>query len=253
MLPAQPNQSLIDGLTVLQTLASAKSPLGSREMARTLGLEPTRVNRLLKTLAHLGIAQQTADRQYVPGVAMHVLAAQAMFGSGLIRRAIGPLESLRHFNMSVAMGVLWRDQVAYLYHAGQGMSAAEAIGRVGLFPATRSAIGMALLARRSDAEIKTLFADRDIEHFPSIAALLKELASIRKAGAALIKPFDDKPIQSLAVAIPNESAAIAISGGMDRWQAAIFKSALRDAAEQIAGTKLNKTANNGTPVRQSST
>ncbi len=235
MLPAQPNQSLIDGLSVLQALASAGKPVGSREMGRQLSLEATRVNRLLKTLAHLGIAQQTPERQYVPGPAMHVLAAQATFGSGLIRRATGPLESLRHFTMAVAMGVLWRDQVVYLYHASPGGGGADAIGRTGLFPATRSAIGMALLARQSDAEVRALFADHEIPGFAGgIKPLLAELAVVRKKGVAITKPFDDKDITSLAIPIEHEPAAIAVSGKIDRWQAAIFKSALQDVAEQIS-------------------
>jgi len=235
MLPAQPNQSLIDGLSVLQALASAGKPVGSREMGRQLSLEATRVNRLLKTLAHLGIAQQTPERQYVPGPAMHVLAAQATFGSGLIRRAIKPLESLKHFTMAVAMGVLWRDQVVYLYHASPGGGGADAIGRTGLFPATRSAIGMALLARQADADVRALYDGQDIPGFSGgIKSLLEELASIRKSGVALIKPFDDKPINSLAVAIEHEPVAIAVSGMMDRWQAEIFKNALIGVAEQIS-------------------
>jgi len=88
MLPAQPNQSLIDGLACLQQLASEREPVGGRELARDLGLEPTRVHRLLRTLAHLGLAQQDAQRRYRPGPGIHVLAAQAMFGSGLLRRAL---------------------------------------------------------------------------------------------------------------------------------------------------------------------
>src|SRR3954470_11988766 len=94
MLPAQPNQSLIDGLSVLQALAVSNEPVGGRALARQLGLEPTRVNRLLKTLAHLGMARQDPDRKYLPGPAMHVLSALSLFGSGLIRRGIAPLESL---------------------------------------------------------------------------------------------------------------------------------------------------------------
>ena len=237
MLPAQPNQSLIDGLAVLQALASAGGPIGSRAMGRELGLEPTRVNRLLKTLAHLGIAQQTPDRQYVPGPAMHVLAAQAMFGSGLIRRAVGPLESLKHFGMAIAMGVLWRDQVSYLYHGGPNVNSGEAIGRIGLFPATRSSIGMVLLARQSEDDVRTLFADREIANFPGgIESLLKELSVVREKGVALIKPYEDQPTMSMAVAIEHEPAAIAVSGKMDRWQAEIFKSALVGVAEQISQT-----------------
>ena len=185
VLPAQPNQSLIDGLACLQALAGAAQPIGSRQMARELGMEPTRVNRLLKTLAHLGIAQQTTDRQYVPGPAMHVLAAQAIFASGLLRRAMEPFESLRRFKLSVALGVLWRDQVSYLYHASPGMTDAQAVGRVGLFPDTRSGIGMVLLSQLPAADVRALYRDREIPNYPhGVTSLLTALADVRRAGVA---------------------------------------------------------------------
>ena len=82
---AQPNQSLIDGIAVLQALAVSPDPVGGRELARRLGFEPTRVNRLLKTLAYLNIARQTADRRYAPGPGMTVLAAQSLFASQFIQ------------------------------------------------------------------------------------------------------------------------------------------------------------------------
>jgi len=82
--------------------------VGGRELARELGLEPTRVNRLLRTLAHLGLAQQDDRRKYRRGPGIHVLAAQAKFRSGLLRRAMPVLESLRRFEFTVALGVLWR-------------------------------------------------------------------------------------------------------------------------------------------------
>src|SRR5258706_11898625 len=113
MLPAQPNQSLIDGLTVLQALAVSTEPVGGRALARELGLEATRVNRLLKTLAYLGMARQTPKRKYLPGPAMHVLSAQSLFGSGLIRRALPVLENLQQSGHVVALGVLWRGPVCY--------------------------------------------------------------------------------------------------------------------------------------------
>lgn len=235
MLPAQPNQSLIDGLACLQALASAGQPVGSRALGRALGLEPTRVNRLLKTLAHLGIAQQTPDKRYVPGPAMHVLAAQAMFGSGLLRRALGPLEALRRFRLSVAMGVLWRDQVSYLYHAGPDTPPSDAIGRVGLFPATRSSLGMVLLSRLESEAVRQLYRGRTIAHFQSITALQAALAAVRRDGFALVHPYPDQTARSIAVAIAGEPVAVALSGEIAEQQVPGLADALRHAADQIAG------------------
>lgn len=215
--------------------------MGSREMARALGLESTRCNRLLKTLAHLGIAQQNSAKQYVPGPGMHVLAAQAMFGSGLLQRAIGPLESLRAHRMSVAMGVLWRDDVSYLYHSSPGDKPSDAIGRVGLFPATRSGIGLALLARLPVAEIRTLYRQKPIPHFADgVESLLKTLARVRERGYATIEPFEGQPTQSIAVALDGESVAIALSGKFAEQDYARLSSALQSAAAEIVAAGKTK-------------
>lgn len=226
-LPAQPNQSLIDGLAVLQAVAGRSTPIGSRDLARELDLEPTRVNRLLKTLAHLGLAEQDETRKYRPGPAIHVLAAQSLFGSGLIRRAIPHLESLHRHGFIVAMGVLWREQVSYLYHASSGMPAGEALGRAGLFPASRSGIGLALLARSPDGR-----------EFPP--PLQAELERVRERGYAYIRT-DDAAAQSgdglysLGVALPGPSAtAIALSGRITPDQVPALVASLNEAAARIA-------------------
>jgi DNA-binding IclR family transcriptional regulator len=234
MLPAQPNQSLIDGLACLQALASAGSPVGSREMARQLDLEPTRVNRLLKTLAHLGIAQQNADKQYVPGPAMHVLAAQAMFGSGLLQRALGPLESLHRHKLSVAMGVLWRDHVSYLYHGRPGVKAAEALGRTSLFPATRSGIGIVLLSRLPVADVRTLYKGQAVPNFESINELLATLAAVREKGFAVVWPNPGQATRTIAVPIEGEPVAIAMSGEFADSQITELATALKAVAHKIA-------------------
>lgn len=258
-LPAQPNQSLIDGLAALQDLAGRGRPMGGRELARELGLEPTRVNRLLKTLAHLGMLEQTPDRKYHPGPGIHVLAAQSLFGSGLLRRALPHLESLHRHGCIVALGVLWRDQVSYLYHAAPGMPAAEALGRVSVFPATRSGIGMALLADRPVRNIRHLYRGRPIPGQRGVAALLMQLAEIRRAGHALV-PITDAPVRSgdpprpptgrashpptdplrpptaiLAVPVGNPAtAAIALSGELSSANLAPLIESLTTAAAAIA-------------------
>lgn len=224
MLPAQPNQSLIDGLACLQALASSSEAVGNRELARTLGLEPTRVNRLLKTLAHLGLAEQDAQRRYRPGPAIHVLAAQSLFGSKLIRRAIGPLEELHRFGLIVALGVLWRDQASYLYHAEPGMTAAHALGRVGLHPATDTGIGMALLAWQPDESI--------IDRYGSSPDLSAALGEIRARGYALVATGGSH--RTVAVVIDGGDAAVGLSGEFPDSVVPELVAALRDAAAEIS-------------------
>ncbi|PTR25501.1 IclR family transcriptional regulator [Luteibacter sp. OK325] len=232
---AQPNQSLIDGILTLQALASASEPVGCRELARQLGANTTRVNRLLKTLAYMGIVRQTSDRKYAPGPGMHVLAAQSLFASGLIRRALPELERLRRFGHTVAMGVLWNDSVSYLFHAPPGIEAARGLGRIGLLPATTSGIGIVLLAQLPDDEVRELYADRDIPMFTDgVDSLLDTLQRTRKQGYARVHVADDRDHHIVAVASGEPVVAgLAMSGWIPESATAELVEALRLAALEI--------------------
>lgn len=234
MLPLQPNESLIDGLDCLHAVASSANPIGVRETARLLGLEPTRVHRLLKTLAHLGLAAQTGDGKYVSGPGMHVLAAQSIFASGLIRRALPHLKALHKHGLIVAHGVLWKDQVSYFYHATPEMSVEQALGRIGLHPATRSSIGMVLLSFTSDMDIRRLYAGKDIPGYPGgTGTLLRDIRDIRKKGFAKIETENSNVSLAVPVGHPPHSA-IALSGKITSSAVGKFTRILKETAKTIA-------------------
>ncbi len=226
--PAQPNQSLIDGLSVLQTVAASADPVGSREVARRLGLEPTRVNRLLKTLAGLSLCEQGEDRKYRSGPGLHVIAATALFGSRLIARATGPIESLRKElpDLTVALGVRWRNEVAYLIHLLPGRPVAEGIGKAALFPAEKSSIGRVLLAGLTQAEIKSLF--------PKLHKLVvKTLQEPRKKQHAFVRGLDQC---SLAVPIGplfKAHTALAVAGDFSLKDVPRLTKLLHQASAEI--------------------
>ena len=240
---AQPNQSLIDGLACLQALASQSQPVGSRELGRILGLEPTRVNRLLKTLAFLGLAQQDDQRKYLPGPAIHVLAAQSMRGSGLIRRALGPLESLFDLEFQVAMGVLWEDHVCYLYHHSPGESAAQGIGREPMYPAASSGIGQALLATWPEENIRELYSGTARRHpvaplrepvkLDGKDGLLRELALVRKQGFAVTRTLESGGFRTLGVVLKTDQAAIGVAGDFRDREIPRIRRRVEEVAAQI--------------------
>ncbi|MEI8195152.1 MAG: helix-turn-helix domain-containing protein [Phycisphaerae bacterium] len=234
MLPKQPNQSLIDGLACLQALAVGHQMAGVRSLARELDLEPTRVHRLLKTLAHLGLAEQTAAGKYRPGPGVHVLAAQALYGSGLVRVATPILDRLTDSlptGVLVALGVLWRDQVCYLYHGSRAQMGAAALGHSHLYPATRSGIGMVLLAQQPESTIRQLYNHREIPGFSGISNLLDELRQLHAAGYAdLTRAKNDRAV---AVAISaNFPAALTLAGPLNSHTAQQV-STLRAVASEI--------------------
>ncbi len=236
-LNAQPNQSLIDGIATLQALATSPEPVGCRELARRLDADPTKINRLLKTLAYLGIARQTANRKYTAGAGMHVLAAQSLFASGLIRRALPVLEGLRRFGHTVALGVLWGDSVSYLFHAPPGIEASRGLGRIGLLPATTSGIGMVLLSELEDDEVRDIYRDKDIPMFPEgIEQLLAKLAEIRRLGYARVHVADERDHHVVAVSTGDPAhAGIALSGWIPEAATEPLVAALREAAPEIGG------------------
>jgi DNA-binding IclR family transcriptional regulator len=239
LLPAQPNQSLLDGLEVLRALALTGSPVGGRELARTLGLDVMRTNRLLKTLAYAGLARQTPGRKYEPGPGMHVLSAQMLYASRLLARAQPPLDELeRTARRGVALGVLWRDQVCYLYHhAGPGHPWPGAAGR-DLFPAVRSSVGMMLLAHAAPAALDELLDRGLADGFDGgRRGLRARLATIRAAGHAHVVQRAGEPFQgSLAVPVGDPAAPYAAVALMDVRPADVdaLLPPLRAAAAKIA-------------------
>jgi DNA-binding IclR family transcriptional regulator len=126
-MSSQPNQSLIDGIRCLQYLVTSGRAIGCRELARLMGINATRVNRLLMTMAAIGLTQQDEHRRYLPGPGIHALAAQAIRGSALFSQALPLLERHAPKDIVVALGVLWEDQVIYIYHSEPGSQVSQAL------------------------------------------------------------------------------------------------------------------------------
>jgi DNA-binding IclR family transcriptional regulator len=233
---AQPNQSLIDGIATLQALAVSPEPVGNRELARQLGFNPTRVNRLLKTLAYLGIARQTANRKYTAGPGMHVLAAQSLFASKIVQTALPALEKLRRFELTIALGVLWNDSVSYLFHAPPGMETTQGLGRIGLLPASSSGIGMALLAEQDDEHLAELFEGKEIPDFPGgLPDLMEAIRAVRSQGFARVRVGENHDRHTIALPVSHPAfAAIGLSGWIPEGNTPAIVEALRAAAAEIS-------------------
>ena len=233
-MPAQPNQSLIDGLRCLELLVSHGAPIGSREMAKILGIEPTRANRLLGTLAHLGLAEQNAERKYRPGSGVHVLAAQSVQGSHLLPAALPHLTKLREDDLTVALGVLWQQQVCFLLHARAAMPLESSIGTHHLEPLGHSSIGVVLLASRADALEIARAENRSSEtHGWPDETLAQAVRFARKSGFARLS--FPREVVSLAVPIGTPPVAgLAVSGILRQEQIPAIVAKLQGAAQDIA-------------------
>ncbi len=233
-LPAQPIQGIIDGTAALQELAASPQPLSCSELGLALNLDRTRANRVLKTLAGLGFARQVAGRKYVCGPAIHSLAAQALYASGLLQAASPFLRELEAFGHHVALGVLWRDTVSYLYHGNNKTPDLMALANLSMYPAETSSIGMVLLAEKGDDEIRQMYARKALA--PSCPGglddLLKTIRITRHKGFAALRPGTRS--HSLAVPIGHPAiAALAVSGDIPAVKVTYFIDHLLKSAAEI--------------------
>ena len=206
-MSSQPNQSLIDGIRCLQYLVSSGRAIGCRELARLMGINTTRVNRLLMTMASIGLTMQDEQRRYLPGPGIHALAAQAIRGSALFSQALPLLESYAPKDIVVAMGVLWEDQVIYIYHSEPGSQMSQALAGFHMLPAWQSVIGMSLLAAESDEELQKRFVDEKWQQLAPHIAQQRELGRV-------VWHHDDGEV-SMAKPLGAHSAALAFAG---MWQ-----------------------------------
>lgn len=206
-MSSQPNQSLIDGIRCLQYLVSSGRAIGCRELARLMGINTTRVNRLLMTMASIGLTMQDEQRRYLPGPGIHALAAQAIRGSALFSQALPLLESYAPKDIVVAMGVLWEDQVIYIYHSEPGSQMSQALAGFHMLPAWQSVIGMSLLAAESDEQLQKRFVDEQWRQ------LAPHIAQQREFGR-VVWHHDDGEV-SMAKPLGAHSAALAFAG---MWQ-----------------------------------
>lgn len=202
---AQPNQSIIHGIICLQTLAASPIPVGCRELARQVNLPPMTVNRILRTLMHMGMVVQDEKKSYMPGPAIHVLAAQSIHGSKLMNRALPVIEAYLPVDHIVSVGVLWGDKVSYLIHALPEHSFSQSLLNNHLFDVTQSTIGVMLLSRMQDDEILQLLGQERFEN-------IKDAIVFARTNGYACRQHSTPQQQTIAVMLDEKShSAIALS------------------------------------------
>ncbi|MBN2712196.1 MAG: helix-turn-helix domain-containing protein [Planctomycetes bacterium] len=229
----------------MQAVVTAARPMGSREVARNLGLEHTKANRLLGTLCHLGFLSKTPNRKYISGPGIHLLSAQSLNGSRLLATAMPHLRELTDANMIITLAVLWRKDICYLVFAGPGHDPATSIGAHQPCPVHHSILGLALIAEKTDKEVKAILDMYQEPMQPEAKELfLEEIAETRKTGVA--KRVRDRNSggnwnHSFSVTIGEPAvAAIALTGFADDDKVPGLIKRLQEKSELITQQLLAK-------------
>lgn len=240
LMPRQPNQSLVDGLRVLQFAMMQGVVIGVTAVAEELGMEVTRAHRLLRTLAAVGYLRHVKGRKYAPGPAVSILAAQAMQGTGFANLIFPILNELHESTgMLVAYGLLWDRFVTYLYHARPEVHDGAALGGHRVIEATDSRLGLIMLASLEENEIQQLFSGHKISGFRSMDQLLRRLRAINRAGY-IYAVTNDEADHTVAIRFENNPfAALAIAGKIDRSKAPEWAGRLRVVAQKIEALQTN--------------
>lgn len=233
MLPQQPNQSIIDGIRCLQAVASWGQPAGISEIAVELGLETTRVHRLLRTLTHVGMLTRTQSRKYAPGPALPVLAAQALGALHFSGDSMTALEELMGTTgLITALGARWERLVCYLFHGKPGVESSRWLTAFAPMLVENSGLGMALLAQVDNQTVRKLFDGHPLARFRSVDLLLGELEQIRKQGYSFTLTTETHHTIGV-VLTSNPNMAVGVSGVIKKKDVPNYLPPLQECARKL--------------------
>jgi DNA-binding IclR family transcriptional regulator len=189
--------SLSRGVEILRLLARAEGSLGVTDLAEQLQVDPSTAYRLLATLESAGFVQQDTDsKKYTVGYGILDVASALLRRLSVVTISDQYLRAITTLTReSTHVAVLDGPRAVFVARqSGAGILRVETT--VGSSePAYCTAVGKALLADHTDAELRLLYGTEPLtRHTPqtitSIEALHAELERIRRNGYA----YDDEEL-----------------------------------------------------------
>lgn len=201
---------------ILLTVARSRQPLSASEVALRLRLERTTVHRLMATLAasHL-LAFDPERRKYRIGSGAFELGTAYLRGQiddRVVERIMDDLAA--EVGHTVALGALTNGEVVILL-ARQGGHTLLTNARPGdRLAAYATAIGKLFLAELPDAEVRRFIGRNGLRRLtprtiPSLKALLRQLAAVRREGVAYAHEEATVGVSSIGVAVRRPDGRIA--------------------------------------------
>ncbi|HBC89096.1 MAG TPA: hypothetical protein DCZ94_19325 [Lentisphaeria bacterium] len=204
-MKTQYNKSIIGSVEVLQEVLSQPKPIGSRELSRILKEEHTRINRILGTLFKEGFLSKTEKKKYYAGPGIHILAAQSIHNSPLLRIALPEIKKLKDDRRAVALAVLWKESVCYLVHSRPHQTIEEGIGSHEIYPARKSSLGIMLLAENFSRGEKFNYELENEDKIKEAKANGYARLDYQEGTVSLAVPICDPPIAAIGSSIKNPS------------------------------------------------
>ncbi|MBB5159451.1 IclR family transcriptional regulator [Saccharopolyspora phatthalungensis] len=197
----------VDHALHLATLLQQEGPLRVTDAAQRLGVARSTAHRLLAMLVYRDFAEQDEDRRYVAGSVLrrHTVPEPV---ADLRRIALPHLQSLvARTDETSNLLVVVADQVRFAatVECGQVLRVGDREGKV--LPAHLASGGRAVLATRSEAEIRELYGDPD-SGVADVDALLRDLRRVRRQGFAMNDQKTEVGVTALGCAVAGPAGAV---------------------------------------------
>lgn len=209
------SQSLDRGLKVLDAIDVSAAPMGVREIARLLDLNPTIVQRSLNTLAAHGLVEQVAEtRRYRIGYRAIRLGASAQSGDKLTNIAQVRLSALaENPGLNGYLGVLVEDRAVYILAIPSRHRVIVRVSPGETMPLHATALGKVLLAAAGDVRARQiLMKERLTRMTPHTIVdprkILAQLPEIRERGYAAVHEENFLGIVSVGAPVRNAEGKV---------------------------------------------
>lgn len=224
-----PTRTLIRGLTILEALADAGTPLGPTGLAETVGLDKATAGRLLYTLGVAGYVRQDEQGRYALTSKLLQLTQHLSLEPELTAVARPHLMELRNATGETThLGVLDGDQVVYIDKI-EGRHSVRLVSAVGQsMPLHTTALGKAALAWMRDDErelrlARLSLAPRTPQSLTTAATLHDDLLRTRARGYSLDDRENEDQASCVGAAIMGRDrtpvAMLSVSGPTARVMA----------------------------------
>lgn len=239
------NQSLSNGLKILNTIAEHGPELGVREVARLLSLDKSKASRLLLTLAEAGFLEQNpATRRYRIGPTTFEIGQKYTRANPLYNSCYDELHELaERESLNVYLCVRSNNVMLYLYaiQGAQPYVLRINTGVTGQLHTT--AAGKVLLAAMSDEELQELLPKLSFNRLTPYTilnsrSLMADLRNVRSRGYSISD--EENLVDIYAVGCPirdasgNVVAAISSAIHKQRQEKDFFKH-MQIVTERCAG------------------
>jgi DNA-binding IclR family transcriptional regulator len=252
---------------ILLALARDQTELSVKQLAERTGCTKSLVYHVLAELESRDYVMKLANGDHSLGLAVVELGGAFSVGVPLMASVRRVCRRLAHVTgETVNRGILQGDQVLYLMRE-EGARSVFAVSHVGkLLPANAVALGKALLALRTDDEVRATFAGQLAAHgqlssltqkpITTVDALIEDLARVRTEGhaeehgeavagrccVAVTAPFEQHNINSVAVSVSMDETRF-------HQTCDVMLASLLQARDQVSREARGRAAIGETPSR----